>query len=753
MARRFNLSRLREGIGRRAEELGHEDSTNARSRDETSHNRPKRPYTFHQEDFDRTKAPKDDMRKYWRQFETTPIIRSSITSFASQVTSPGYYLQGEDLTDDELEQLDHWLTRCAIIEGEPGKDFRLLAKKSMVQREVRGTSLVEKAPDRNDEEKVAGLKLINPETMQVVTRPGQSILLAPDDLDQYEDAPVAQSGGAAAYLQDISVHEHMFGTPVRNTGDEDRIGFRRDEIIKLTRDADVGEVFGTSRIEAVSDRIEGIKQKMDDNDQAIASKAYPLWLFLFGSEDNPWDEGDIRDFMRAHEMENFHPGMKQGVRGDVDVKTISGEVADIAHYLEFDIDWIMSAMPMPKWALGSFGGAPGQVDGMVQQQDINRQINEARREIEDEFSPLVREVAEQMGVDEEAAKSLRLKIGKAGEPTTETTPRENIIRYIPEKQKDYSSDDGDESNPDEEPGSEEDDGENKDPDNSLDDEHPLERPNDSGAQQAHGELTPGIQVWHDHDSMEQLEITGDEVQKRLADEIYETLTGVREDILERIESEYGKTPVYAASNFEQVANKKVSRAMSRGQFRDRVESLIDQRVSSVLEEMDSDTGLFTRSQSTRFFVQDVENATEDVLDEMARLMRIQVRRAVANNDEWDAVARRVRDRYNDANLRQRAELVAHMELRNAEETTKLQEWESNDAVVGVRAVNENPTTPLTKSLHGAEAYFENGDMSGQWMNQTREEFLHKGFDPLPPTPPFHFNDETRLEPIYKEEVQ
>jgi len=761
---RFSLSRMRESIGDRVASLRVKDDADVRSRDDIPRGRPDsptKPFTFQQEDFDRTEAPKDEMRKYWRQFETTPIVRKPITSFASQVTEPGYYIKARGLDEDELRELDKWLQDCAIIEGETGKDFRLLAKKATVQREVRGTALIEKAPDKSDPDKIAGLKLINPETMEAVTRPGQSILMAPDDIERedFEDVPEAEAGGAAAYLQDLSETNTFFGTPVRRDIDQNienfKIGFRRDEIIKLTRDADVGEIFGTSRIEAVSDRIEGIQNKLHDNDQAIESKAYPLWLFLFGSEENPWESGDIAEFMRAHEMENFHPGMKQGVRGDVSVDTISGEVADISQALDFDINWIMSAMPMPKFALGAFDGAVGQVGGMAQQQDVNRQINEARREIEDEFTPLLRDVARQQGIDDERAEDIRLKIGTPGEPETEVPQRENIIRYIPENER--RGEVGDEPEP------EEDDGE---PDDSqvIDDGEVDMPPNEGGIDNVENEplgIEPeegipedmlsqkGTAVWHVDTNMAQLSMSPDDAQAELADHIHDTMVRTREETLNQIEEEFGETPTYAVSNFENIANTVQRRQMRRGRFRDDVKPIVDDTIRSIEESLGGQQGRFSRSQNTRFYVQDIENSTEDAIEEMLRLMRIQVRRAVVQNDDWSDVRKRVEMDYDNSNLRQRAELIAHMELKNARETTRLQQWEANDEVIGVRVSNEDSSTPLTQSLHGAEAYFDEGDIGDQFMEQTRQQFLHEGFNPLPPTPPFHFQDTSTLEPIYR----
>jgi hypothetical protein len=747
MSDNFGLSNLREGLQRRADELAHQENARVRSYDDRGRedDGPFRPFTFQQEDFDRTEPDKDAMRKYWRQFETTPFVRKSITSFSRQVMEPGYYIEADaDISEDTLKDLDHWLSKSAIIEGEFGQDFRQLAKKAIVQQEVRGTAFVEKAPSKDDEDELAGLKLINAETMEAVTRPGQSILLQPDDIDEYDDAPSAETGGAAAWLQDLGETETFFGRPVsgRNRGIQDndvdddfKIGFREDEVIKMGRDADAGELFGTSRLEAVSDRIDGLRQKLCDNDEAIASKAYPLWLFLFGSEENPWDSSDINEFMSSHEMENFHPGMKQGVRGDVSVETVSGEVAEISNALNFDIEWIMSIMPIPKYALGAFSdGTVGQFGGIAQQQETQRQIKDTRREVEEKFTPVVREVAIQNGVSEEGAEEIDLKIGSPGEPETEVPRRENVIRYVPEDQREPNGS----PQQTEQPRQQGQEGERSEPEPE---DIPTEIPEFHEAEQSKkASKEPGAQLWHTGSGVAELSLRE---QSKLSDAIYETMLDTRDEVLSRISDEYEDAPIFAATKFENVANSVLREQLSRGRFADRVKPAV--------EELVGDDESFTQQSSIRFFSQDIENATEDALEEMLRLMRIQVRRGANNGEQLDDVVNRVERKYNESKLRERAELISHMESRNVEETIKLRQFERNPDVIGVRVVNENPSTPLTESLDGVEAYFDDGDIQSQLMDATRDEFLHKGFDPLPTTPPFHFQDSTRLEPIWDDE--
>jgi hypothetical protein len=161
---------------------------------------------------------------------------------------------------------------------------------------------------------------------------------------------------------------------------------------------------------------------------------------------------------------------------------------------------------------------------------------------------------------------------------------------------------------------------------------------------------------------------------------------------------------------------------------------------------------FTAQLNVNHFSQNVENAVRDALDELMRKMRIQVRRGAEDLNQFTDIRQRVEEKYDDSNLRQRAELIAHMELKNAVETTKIQMWEGDANVIGVRVANENPTTPLTESLSGAEAYFDDEKgIDEQLMSQTREEFLRQGFNPLPTNPPYHFRDTSRLEPILEDE--
>lgn len=343
------------------------------------------------------------IQDYWELYKEIPIIRQPIRSFASEVVSPGYYIDAEN---EELKQdIEEWLSSSAIVDGEIDKDFSLLLKKATIQREVKGTALSEKVQDEDGG--LYGFKLMRPETVRAFTKPGQTVLLPPDyDIEEHKEENdlfdrllseqtfyTTEEGEVAAFVQ---VDDAI-------TGMEDGyyIPFTRNDVIKLTRDADVGEVFGESRLTAVEDRLQALLKKLRDNDKAIESLAHPFQLFQFGSEDDPWEPSEIQAFMNQHSQDEFEPGMKQGVQGDMSIETVSGEVAPIEEFLDFDINWIISEMPMPRYALGGFESEVNQFVSRSQETRLENQIEEARKEIENEWTPVIEQKVEEMDYDVE----------------------------------------------------------------------------------------------------------------------------------------------------------------------------------------------------------------------------------------------------------------------------------------------------------------------------------------------------------------
>lgn len=719
--------------------------------------------------FEREEPPKDHMRRYWRQYETTPMVRNPVNAFASQVVEPGYWIESEHLNDEELKELNKWLRKAAIIEKEPENDILHLLKKAVVQREVRGTAIINKVYAAEDEEKLYGLSFLNAETVRPNTRPGRPLLLMPEDkpgdFDMDGKFPETEDGKAAAYTQ----YTTKSGMSVDDPENEDVNNFSFDDVMKLTRDADVNEAFGTSRLEACSDVIEGLKQKMLDQNEAIASKAYPLWLFLFGTEEQPWDRDDIRNFMGAHEMDQFHPGLKQGVRGDVDIKTISGEVADVVDYLEFDINYIMSAMPMPKYILGGFEQNINQHVSQTQERSINQQIKEARNELEAELSEVVQQKCmELFSVNDEDAEEIFFRIGRPEEEMIEEdNPQVNTINYVGKDERqqnergpagppqgagnkggDGSGGGGGDSPPEEE---------NSVWDVSLSDAEEL---------QMQGE---GSSVELEDPRF----VRTDDVEQDLAQIIEQTMEHFRDNTLRRVENQYRGAPFSASMAFEDAANTQVNRTMQQNGFGEQAEILIGEamrRATDVLSDVLPGDGFGNEPSSLRGFrfsrnveahAQSVQSATRDALEQLVRRMDRQLEVGANNSEELGAILSRMTSTYSDEQLQQRAQLIARMEIQHAVEATKLESFEEHPDVEGVRVINpcNASTTRLCKNLGGcgihggAVATFENKmSLSEQWSEQAGTSGF-KGFTPLPSAPPFHFNCRSQLAPVTEEQLE
>lgn len=349
---------------------------------------------------------RDDLERYWEIYKEVSIIRDPIRSFASEVVGPGYYIETDN--EDLKEDIEDWLESSSIVGGEIDKDFAFLLKKAQIQREVKGTVFCEKVEKQNGD--LYGFKLMKPETVRAFTKPGQTVLLPPDydpdDAKEQDESGIlgnliedqtfyrTDDGEVAAYVQ--------LDETISGQDDGYYIPFTRDKILKLDRDSDVGAIFGESRIAAVEDRLNSLLKKLDDNDKAIESVSQPFQLFKFGTGDGgPWEPEKISDFMNEHSSEEFEPGMKQGVQGDIEVDTVEGEVAPITEFLDWDLNWIISEMPMPKYALGGFTSDVNQFISRSQSARLEKQVREARTEIETEWTPVIKDKAEELGYSRE----------------------------------------------------------------------------------------------------------------------------------------------------------------------------------------------------------------------------------------------------------------------------------------------------------------------------------------------------------------
>ena len=223
----------------------------------------------HRDTAERIQPPKRELQRYWRLYETVPLIRAPIDQFADDTIADGYRVQADDQRTKEF--LTEWCSRAAIIAGERDRDLRELIRQIPIQTEARGTTLIEHAPAREDADKIAGLSLIQPETVTPYTRPGTSLLLRPGDTG-YENVKTTENGEAAAYVQFDRQHSSQ-------TEDERRLTI--EDVTKLVNDPDISSVFGTSAIEPVADRVDALLEKLADHELAIENSAHGRFFLGF----------------------------------------------------------------------------------------------------------------------------------------------------------------------------------------------------------------------------------------------------------------------------------------------------------------------------------------------------------------------------------------------------------------------------------------------------------------------------------------
>lgn len=679
------------------------------------------------------RPPRDDLQKYWRLFETVPIIRQPVTNLSSEVIEPGWFVTADD--DDTADTLTEFLEQAAIVEGEVDRNFSELVRKIVVEREVRGTALVEKVPDDNGN--TVALNPLQVQTFEIYTKPGTSILIGPTDTD-IDGVKLTENGQASSYVQFDNKFSKWDNRPEKR--------FTRDDIIKVTRDADIGEVFGTSRIESVAQRANGLIRKLDDNDDAISTKAWPIIVFQGGTEENPWTLDEMNDFMEAYKDEKLTPGTMTGVTGEMSIDTFSGEVADIGEAVQTDVNMIISNMPGPKYSLGGFSEDVGKAVAGAQERQYKKLVRDIRRELEDRFTPVLEEVAEQH--DDLNNSGIQLHIAR---PEGQVPPEDvsgSIIRYTSDS-----------------------------PQGGRQTRAPGVNPNPEGDGQSPGRGSPrqgnesneqSHTIWSvsaDVDELADPRFVSVESEKReLASIVDEALVDARDSVIEELDARFDDTSVLDGDTFDGIARGTAGNVLDRSNVERRSSNVMTDVVEATLDTLAQENHDPTievaigarHRQRARHFASNVERSVRDAIEEMLDRSRQQVEHASRSGEDMDRVLDRIEETFGDDELEDRAELIAHMETKEAIEATKFVEYERHEDVVGVRVINicnEN-TTRLCEHLAGcgardeAVARFDSDRPIGeQFAENAPDSTLFEGFRPLPASPPFHFRCTSSLLPV------
>lgn len=360
-----------------------------------------------------------EVEDYVADYDQCPLVSIPLDDFASDVMEPGIRIElpDEDNSDSELDDdLEDWLSEAAIIGGEFGGDTATLMESQVRDNRLRGTGMTEVVYDNAEQKNaIAGFLNFQSETVAAYTRPGKSILLQPDDtdieIDQHNRSIPATTpaGDAAAYIQ----YDDFLGA------EKGEVPLSTEDVVKIVNNPDTGAIMGRSDVAPVHGRVRGLMQKLADVDEAIASKAYAFWLFKMGSEDDPMDQDKAADFMSAHSEDEWEPGNKQAVSGDVSIETISGEVPEVWESFNFDVEYILSALPTPKYRTG-FADDTNRDIAKRKQEDYEEAVSNERRKLEAAWQSVIQRKADELA-DGEEAPEVKLVI----EPEEDESPLAN----------------------------------------------------------------------------------------------------------------------------------------------------------------------------------------------------------------------------------------------------------------------------------------------------------------------------------------
>lgn len=362
-----------------------------------------------------------NIAEWYALFEETPLIHSSLRSFASDVVQPGYRIAGED--DRAVEYLEEtWAPQAAIIAGEKHNDLLGFLKQTTIQRWGRGGGLVEHVRPGPESDEITGVTHIKPETVKALTLPDKNILIGPEDTDiDGLDVRLTNRGEAAAYVQ---WHDDaLFGS----FDDKDEVLLSQNDVTRTLLNPDVDSLWGTPVTKPIAEDVKGFKEILRANEQAIKGKAWGVWSVAFGrdvleyedqgqqtTEIIEWSDADQDNFIE-NQIDDLGPGEIVGHDGTVEFEKFEGEVPDVIDHLEFYVDNITTALPTPKFTLG-FEQGINQFVTENQDQRYQQIIGEEREALERAFTPLLQQVVERNVGIENA--DVRLKL----EPKRDESP-------------------------------------------------------------------------------------------------------------------------------------------------------------------------------------------------------------------------------------------------------------------------------------------------------------------------------------------
>jgi len=371
-------------------------------------------------DVDRKEPERGDIEDWVTEYEENPLIRIPTQTFTSDVLEPGHRVNvdadeiptvsddyfDEDLRGEDLDDaLELWLESAGIVDGEFGHDLSDVLEKLIKDcLGRRGTGMTEIVyDDRVKQERIMAIRPIKVETVTAYTREGKNILLRPDDANEDSDfdsgfsftLPGRSSNESRDTLPKTAAEEtacYVQYDDAISSWDKNEVRLAQDDALKIAHDADTGEVFGLPATATVYDRANSIRQQWADLDQALTAVAYQHWVAQVATDDVDEAEQLLNGF------DPSNPEKINVVNYDVEAEAIGGTMPDIDNTLKQEIEYVLSAFPVPIYRIGFEGDINRDVTS-EQSDDYQREVSDWRNDLAQEITGVLERKAEEMLAD------------------------------------------------------------------------------------------------------------------------------------------------------------------------------------------------------------------------------------------------------------------------------------------------------------------------------------------------------------------
>lgn len=698
--------------------------------------------------------PDPNIEDYWTEYKENGIIATQIQSFASDVFEAGWWITADDPNTEE--EITEFCKNIGIKAGKPHRTIVELGEQAIIQHQVRGTFLGEQVTDERGRH--VAINPVNPSTIEIYTKRGVNMLVPPNYKGESSGQTMKtdDQGRVAAYVQ--------FDHTLSRWGDRQERRFVRDEMLHWARRPDIDQVFGNSRIEPVLERSRALREKLQDNDLAIAMKAWPMIMFQMGTEERPWTLDQMEDFMDDYTEGELGPGMFQGVPGDIEVHEFAGETANISEPVMTDVNMIVSAMPGPKHSTGSFPGEEG-TPTKAHERQYMKLVRKMRNQFQDLMTPYLREVAESWGYD---PSNLELHIGR---PDGEVAPEDiqgNIIRYdgVGDDDEDGEGDEGNSNS-----GSDSDSGSGSGSDarndNGGNDTADEDMKADGAGKERHvmserdvGVLAdPTCNIDRSTAELAESELVGtDDIEDELGEVIGNVLIEARDGTMDILSSRYSSRMApdakTVASEFEAQVGTQSRSARLVDAVRESCEQLKDHTLDSIEDDVDVSPDV-AHSSLVSAATEKIVNDVRDLGNSMSQEIYKHVDDISDSSRDIDDLEQRIAGIYTDSGLEHRAVLIGQMRLQELLNRIKLHEYENSPDVRGVEVTTNCSanTHRLTADLAGCDggnssvALFDDSESIEAQLQADLSTKPKAQFNPLAGPPPYSYGSRAEFKPI------